>query len=174
MIDRPSRPLRRLPLASRRAAPSLVAVAIALLVALQGLGATLVARLGPLHTHRAKPALVVLEDVRRAPARGGHLRARPTPASRGACAAVRASPRASRPVPAARRGGRSRRRPATVPRDGTRAASGAAGGTVDRSWQADVDATHSVVHWMHSPPGAAMHHSRRARTRAVRRRCARR
>jgi hypothetical protein len=42
-----------------------VAAALALLVTLHGLGASVLATLGPLHTHKSAPSLVVLDDFRR-------------------------------------------------------------------------------------------------------------
>ncbi len=48
----------------------LVAVALALLMTLQAIAAAALATLGPLHTHRAAPAFVVLDDARRGPPHG--------------------------------------------------------------------------------------------------------
>jgi hypothetical protein len=53
--------------APRARSSRLVAGALALLIGLQGLGAAVVARLGPLHTHTAGATLVVLDDFRRGP-----------------------------------------------------------------------------------------------------------
>ncbi len=54
-------PFLRLRFGSRQ----LVAGALALLVALHGLGAVVLATLGPLHTHAAAATVVVLDDFRR-------------------------------------------------------------------------------------------------------------
>lgn len=48
----------------------LVAAALALLMTLQAIAAATLATLGPLHTHRAAPAIVVLDDARRGPPHG--------------------------------------------------------------------------------------------------------
>jgi hypothetical protein len=50
---RPPRPVR------------LLATLLALLVTLQGVGASVLATLGPLHTHKIAPTFVVLDDFRR-------------------------------------------------------------------------------------------------------------
>jgi hypothetical protein len=50
----------------RRSGPiRLLALALALWVTLQGAGASVLATLGPLHTHKMPPAFVVLDDFRR-------------------------------------------------------------------------------------------------------------
>jgi hypothetical protein len=53
------------------AATRIVATALALFIALQGIGATFLATLGPLHTHKASATFVVLDDFRRGPSHVG-------------------------------------------------------------------------------------------------------